>query len=179
MSTFEMYRRPASLSWGQRALMALSLMLAVSLPLSALAAPGAGKLELKSEAFHEVEQTGKDGKKTKKLEALARAVPGQEVIYVITYRNTGTQPVEDIKIDNPVPKGLVYQAGTAQGAGTKIEFSVDGGAHYGAMETLSAYSATGQSHAAGGADVTHIRWILTTPLKPAGEGSVTFRAVLP
>lgn len=139
----------------------------------------AATLELKTEAFKEVEQVGADGKKIVKRVPLTHATPGTEVIYVITYHNGGTEPATNVKIDNSVPKGLQYQLGSALGDGTVVEFSVDGGAHFGPMNTLSVTGADGKSHTAKGSDVTTIRWVLQKAVPAAGDGSVTYRAMLP
>lgn len=157
--------------------LALSLLLA---PMLAVAAPGDNPsgMQLKTEAFQEVDVTGKSGKKEKKRQVLTRALPGQEVIYDITYRNAGSKPAEKVVVNNPVPKGLVYQPGSAQGAGTLAEVSVDGGKTYGALETLKVAGADGKPRAAKAADVTHVRWTLSTALKSGAEGKVSYRAVL-
>lgn len=159
---------------GRVALVALGL----SLGSAAQAAPEAASMQLKTEAFREVEVTGKTGKKEKQLQAITRAVPGQEVVYVIAYRNAGAKPADSVVVNNPVPKGLVYLAGSAQGAGARADVSVDGGKRYGALETLTVTGADGKSRAARAEDVTHVRWTLAAALKPGGEGKVTYRAVL-
>jgi uncharacterized repeat protein (TIGR01451 family) len=153
----------------------LGLLVMVSLPRPALAA---GKLDLTTEAFKEVEKAGPDGKVTKVMVPLKTASPGEQVIYVITYHNIGNEPAENVKINNPVPKGLVYMGGTAQGTGTRIDFSVDNGAHYGALENLNIL-ANGQMRAARPEDVTNVRWTLTASLKPEAKASVSYRALLP
>lgn len=135
-------------------------------------------MQLKTEAFREVDVTDKSGKKEKKRQPLTRALPGQEVIYDITYRNAGSKPAEKVVVNNAVPKGLIYQPGSAQGAGTRIEFSVDGGQTYGALETLRVTGADGKPRAAKADEVTHLRWTLMTALKPGAEGKVSYRAVL-
>jgi uncharacterized repeat protein (TIGR01451 family) len=164
-------RRP----FGRHALAIVGLLAIAALPLSALAAV---KLDLKTEAFKEVEQTGKDGKKTKVMVELKKATPGDKVIYVITYHNIGTQAAENVRLDNPVPKGLIYEPGSEQGAGARFEVSVDGGKHFGQLEALKIV-ADGQTRAAKAEDVTNVRWTLTAPVKPEMQGSVSYRALLP
>lgn len=149
-----------------------------TLGLMAVSAQALAAVELKSEAFREVEVTDKNGKKTKKVEPVSRATPGQEVIYVLTYRNTGKEPVSNVVLNNPVPAELAYVAGSAKGAGTRIEASVDGGKNFGAFETLSVKKADGTARPATGSDVTHLRWVVTTPVKAGATGSATYRAVL-
>ena len=135
-------------------------------------------MQLKTEAFREVAVTGKAGKKEKQLQVITRAVPGQEVVYVIAYRNAGAKAAESVVVNNPVPKGLVYQVGSAQGAGARAEVSVDGGKAFGLLESLKVTGPDGAPRAARAEDVTHVRWTLTAALKPGGEGKVTYRAVL-
>lgn len=133
---------------------------------------------LKSEVFREVEVADKNGKKTKKLEAVERAVPGQELIYVLTYRNTGKQPANSVVLNNPLPEALAYRVGSAKGNNARIEYSVDGGKQYAAWEALSIKNADGTVRAVTGNDVTHIRWTLSAAIKAGAEGNVSYRAVL-
>lgn len=142
------------------------------------AAPVMADLQLRTDAFREVEVVTKAGKKDKQLQAISSAVPGQEVVYVITYRNTGAKPAENVVVSNPLPTGLVYQPGSAQGAGTRAEVSVDGGKQFGGLEQLAVKNADGSSRAARAEDVTHVRWTVLQGVRPAGEGKVTYRAVL-
>lgn len=150
----------------------------LALGLTAVAAHAVAAVELKSEAFHEVEVTDKAGKKSKKLEALSKAVPGQEVIYVLTYSNTGKEPAGNVVLNNPVPAELAYVAGSARGAGTRAEVSIDGGKSFAALEKLTVKKADGTTRPATGSDVTHVRWTVTAPVKAGASGSATYRAVL-
>lgn len=152
------------------------LVLVQPMALSALAADEG--MELKTEAFQEVVVKGADGKPEKKRQAVATAVPGAEIIYVITYRNTGAKAAENVVVNNPVPVGLAFVPGSAQGAGTRAEVSVDQGKNFGALETLRIKGANGALRAAKGDDVSNVRWTVLAPLVPAASGSVTYRAVL-
>lgn len=156
-----------------RRLLAPVLVLGLLLP-----AWAAAEVQLLTSAFYEKTVVSKDGKKTVTREPLAQAVPGQEIIYVITYRNTGKEPVQNVVVNNPVPKELAYVANSALGNGTRFEASVDGGKSFGSFSQLTVKGADGKLRAAGGGDVTHLRWTLTTPLKAGGEGDVSYRAVL-
>lgn len=149
-------------------------LLAMGLLLPAFAM---AEVQLSSAAFQEKEVLA-NGKKSVKREPLANAVPGQEIIYVITYRNTGTEPVQNVVVNNPVPKELAYVANSALGNNTRFEASVDGGKTFGVFSQLTVKGADGKTRAATGTDVTHLRWTLTAPLKAAGEGDVSYRAVL-
>lgn len=157
-----------------------------SLLLASVAAHAVAAVELKSEAFREVDVVDKNGNKVtdkkgntiKKLEALDRAVPGQEVIYVLTYRNTGKEAVSNVVVANPVPKELTYVAHSAKGNNARFEVSVDGGKEFATLETLVIKNADGSTRPATAADVTDLRWIVSIPLKAGAEGSVMYRTIL-
>lgn len=144
-----------------------------------LAFPGMAlaELELRNAAYVEVAVKGKDGKVQKKRAPVTTAVPGSEVIYVITYRNAGARPATDVVINNPVPSAMRFVAGSADSAGTRAEASVDG-KRFGALETLTVTGADGKPRAATGDDVTHLRWTILGAIAPGKEGSVSYRAVV-
>lgn len=146
----------------------------------AMASPSAHAegVVLKTDQFQEVDVV-KDGKKQKQLKALTDTAPGDEVVYVITWHNTDPKKAaEKIVIRNPVAAQLAYKEGSATGAGMQIDFSVDNGKQFGALETLSVKGADGKSRAATPADVNMIRWQMTKPAAPGAKGSVTFRATV-
>lgn len=145
----------------------------LALPAIALAAG----MELRNEAFQDVVVKGKDGKSQQQRQPVSRAVPGAEIIYVLTYRNSGDKPAEKVVLHNPVPAGLAFVPGSAGGAGSRAEVSVDGGTTYGALETLRVKDAKGL-RAAKAADVTHVRWTLPASVPAGKEGAVTYRAVV-
>lgn len=158
-----------STSFLQRLVLALSLFIA----LPALAAD----VVLTNEAFQDVTVKGKDGKTEKKRQKVSSAVPGSEIIYVITYRNTGSKPAQKVVVNNPIADGLAFVSGSAQGNGAKAEVSLDGKA-FGALETLRVKGADGKSRSAKGSDVKHVRWTVLAPVAPGQSGTVTFRAVV-
>lgn len=157
---------------------AIAVMFALAAVFSLPATAMAAGIELVTEAFREVEVALPGGKKEKRMEAVVSAAPGQEVIYVTTYRNTSDKPAEKVVVRNPVPQGMVFRAGSAQGAGARIDVSVDGGKEYGVLAMLSVKDGNGKLRAARPEDVTHVRWTLATPVKPGGEGKVSYRAAL-
>lgn len=152
-----------------------SALLALGL---AVAVPAMAAIELKSEAFREVDATDKQGKKIRKLEALTRAVPGQEILYILTYRNTGKEVASNVVVNNPLPKELTYVAGSATGKNTRFEVSVDGGKKFAVLEKLTIRQADGSLRPAIAADVTNLRWTVITPIKAGENGSVMYRTVL-
>lgn len=143
-------------------------------------------VELKNETFREVIVKDAQGNATKdakgnvikKLEPLERAVPGEEVVHVLTYKNDGKEVATNLVLNNPVPKELAYVAGSAKGNNTAVVFSVDGGKKFGALEVLTIKNADGTERPATGSDVTNIRWTVAVAVKSGATGSVTYRSVL-
>lgn len=139
-------------------------------------AHAAGGVQLSNQVFQEIEVVGPDGKIVHRTIPAAMVVPGTEVFYVVTYRNTGDKPADSVAITNPVPADLEFVS--VVGPAPQNQVSVDGGRQYGALTSLSVTGADGKPRAAQTADVTHVRWMLNTALLPGSSGSVSFRARL-
>lgn len=138
-----------------------------------LGAVNAAGLEVNGAAFQQIQVKAADGSTFMKTVPVATVVPGTEVTYVITYRNSGEQPAADVVIDNPVPAELEY-IGTADGLAVD-SVSVDGGQQYGTLSELTVTADDGALRPAQTVDVTHLRWTLET-LAPGAEGKLTFVA---
>ncbi|WGL18477.1 hypothetical protein PVT68_09300 [Microbulbifer bruguierae] len=134
-------------------------------------------VELETRAFIDVTTTDASGAQVTKLEQAERVQPGQEVVFIISYRNTGEKPAENLVVNNRVPNGMVYVAESAQGEDARIEVSVDGKG-FGALETLQVTEADGSMRAALASDVVALRWTLQGAVAPGASGSVRYRAVL-
>ena len=134
------------------------------------------QIEVTAVAEVEVSQTNELGEKTVKRTAATSVVPGTEVIYTITAKNTGNEPADNIVVTNPVPAKTVYVDGSAFGAGTNITFSVDGGKSYAKPEKLSVKDQAGKPRAATAEDYTHVRWTFQFNLDPGQQADVWYRA---
>jgi len=117
------------------------------------------------------------GERKSELVPAEKVVPGDSVVYTITFENVSDESADNITITNPVPENLSYVAGSAFGPGTVIEFSVDGGQQYGAPESLFV-SDNGETRQATADDYTHIRWVLQDELAAGAQGMARFRARL-
>jgi len=148
-----------------RSLLALAL---VALPLAAWAQP---KVDITVKAEKEVTVSAK-GKQVKRRLAAKGIQPGEELIYTLSYHNSGNEPAKDVVISDPIPAGTAYIPGSASEAG-EVTFSIDKGKSF-KKPTLLTYEVKGQKRVATPDDYTDIRW--TIPSVPAGgKGSVTFR----
>lgn len=149
--------------------------LALAASAGGVAAASEAPLEVASKVFVEVKTAAADGTVRTSLVPAKKAVPGDRVVFVLAYRNTGAQPLDRLVFDNPVPAGIAYRA-PAQGSAAP-ELSTDGKT-YGALDTLRVPAAGGGVRAARADDVTHVRWRLNGPLAAKGQGQFAFQAVL-
>ena len=146
-----------------------------SFSLSALAADGA--VLVTSIAQTETVTIDKQGKKTIKRHPVEKAVPGDEIIFTTTFENTIDKAVNDISINNPIPKDTEYKAGSAFGKDCEILFSVDGKT-FGFAEDLKITGEDGKERTALPREYTHIRWTYKVPLPAGKAGDVGFRAII-
>ena len=135
-------------------------------------------IDLKVIAETEMEVINEKGEKELKRVQAAKVVPGDEVIFTIYYSNVGQETAENAFITNPIPKHMLYRAGTASGAGSVITFSVDGGKTYDVPGKLKILDHRGKERPAKPSEYTHIRWTFQKPLPRVAAGQVSFRAQL-
>jgi uncharacterized repeat protein (TIGR01451 family) len=134
------------------------------------AAVAAGPLQVVSKVLVEQRARAADGSTSVSLAAAKKVVPGDKVVFVLAYRNTGAQPIANLVLDNPVPAGIGYRGPAANSVAPEV--SVDGRT-FGQLATLKV-----DGRAATAADVTNVRWRLTAPIAPGAQGQVSFQAVL-
>jgi uncharacterized repeat protein (TIGR01451 family) len=153
-----------------RTLIALLAAAAVVTP----AIASQGPLQVVSKIFVEQRALDKAGAVSTSLTPATRAVPGDHVVFVLAYRNTGAQPLSNIVLDNPVPGAIAYRT---VGAGTAApDLSVDGKT-YGTLAQLRVPTASGGSRTATPNDVRHVRWRIAA-VPAGGQGQLAFKAVL-
>lgn len=136
-----------------------------------------GKIELKSVVEKEVRVVNDAGEEVVQLVTADKVVPGDVVIYTVTYTNVADEAVDNVVITNPINDSLSYVADSAFAPGADVSFSADGGKSFSALTDLTV-DRNGAPVAAGIDDLTHIRWILREPLDPGAQGFARFRARL-
>lgn len=151
----------------------VAIAVLLALPLSAWAQP---KIAITIKAEKEVTVTVK-GKQTKKKLAAKGVQPGDEIIYTLSYVNSGTEEAKDVIITDPVPEGTAYIPGSASELGD-LTFSIDKGKSY-KKPTLLTFEVKGadgktQKKVASPDEYTDIRWILSS-VPAGGKGSVNFK----
>ena len=141
-------------------------------------APRRGSLEVQTVVQKLQEQLDENGEPKTDLVAVDTAVPGDEVVYTVTFTNVGREAAENILITNPIPSQMRYVSGTAFGPGTDVEYSADGGTTWGRPAALRVSTDSGAERPAEANDYTHIRWALNSPLEVGERSFARFRAVV-
>jgi len=136
-----------------------------------------GHLNVKTVVQKEEITIDDSGARKTRLVPAETVVPGDSVIYTITFTNISEEAAENVVITNPVPENLTYIDGSAFGPGAVIEFSVDGGQNYGTSDEL-VIPDNGGSRAATAEDYTHLRWVMQNQLAAGSQGVASFRAEL-
>ncbi|MCB2067353.1 MAG: hypothetical protein KDE15_12030 [Erythrobacter sp.] len=147
----------------------LGLMLAVAPVAAAQEQP----IALIGEVHAVVETVDEDGNTQVELVAPGTIVPGDRLLFSTNYSNTGTEPVENFIMTNPLP-GPVRLAPDAD---PELVVSVDGGHTWGRLSELSVTAEDGSSRPAQHSDVTHIRWTLDV-VAPGQSGRLEYPAII-
>ncbi len=120
--------------------------------------------------------------------ATVKVIPGDKLLFINTYRNTGDSAVTGFVVNNPVHSAVALIEVVEDWA----LVSVDGGKNFGKLSELTltetmatATEETGETAApepttrpAVASDVTHIRWVLASPIAPGASGELRFRGVV-
>ena len=155
-------------------LFALTLVLSLA---AAAHAQEPGQLEVTTIVQKEVIVEKEDGTTETRLVTADSVVPGERVVYTISFRNTGASPADNVVITNPIAETLTYVAGSAAGQDLEVGFSVDGGATFAPAGELKVVE-DGIERPATTLDYTHVRWVMQSELAAGAQGHATFAAVL-
>lgn len=136
-----------------------------------------GHLLVKTVVQKEEVVIDENGEEKVRLVDASTVIPGDEVIYTVTFQNIGDQPAENVVITNPIARDLEYVDGSAFGPGSEIVFSVDGGTLFASEAELSVEE-NGVMRPARPGDFTHIRWQLQNEIPAGSQGVARFRAKL-
>lgn len=137
-----------------------------------------GALELKTVVAKLEQRVDETGKVETALVPVETALPGDEVVYTVSFRNVGAQAAENIQITNPIPAEMRYVADTAFAPGLEVTYSIDGGASYAPADALVVADEYGGTRVATAEEYTHIRWRLQSPLDAGAQAFARFRAVV-
>lgn len=141
------------------------------------AAEGQAHLAVQTTVQKEQMVVNENGEAETRLVPAEVVVPGESVIYTITFKNVSAEPADNVVITNPIAEDLMYVEGSAFGPGMDLLFSVDGGVTFAAADELSVIE-SGEVRGAEPGDFTHVRWVLKNDLEVGAQGMARFAAVL-
>ena len=157
------------MSISKKLIMALAALIAT--PALALAA-AAGSVALDSSI--KLDKVITEGGQTRhELVAPQKVVPGNHLLFVTDYHNTGAKVVDHFVVTNPVPSAVALEEAPAGDA----LVSVDGGKSWGKLALLHVALPGGGSRAAQAEDVTHVRWVVPV-IAPGASGTLSYRAIV-
>jgi uncharacterized repeat protein (TIGR01451 family) len=136
-----------------------------------------GHLLVKTVVQKEEVVIDENGEEQVRLVDASTVIPGDEVIYTVTFQNISDQAADNVVITNPIAGDLEYVDGSAFGPGSEIVFSVDGGTLFAGAADVSGEE-YGVGRPAGPGDFTHIRWQLRSEIPAGSQGIARFRAKL-
>jgi uncharacterized repeat protein (TIGR01451 family) len=142
--------------------------------IGASAAQAADSVMLASEVFVEKIVTGSDGRPQVLLQQPKRVMPGDDLVFVLKYRNAGQAPAKNFSVTNPLPRAVSFRETTQKSA----VYSVDGGRIWGALPALQVRADDGRLRLARPDDVTHVRWTFRQPLPAGASGKLSFRGTV-
>ena len=134
----------------------------------------AAPLELASDVFVEREHKRPDGSVATILEEPKLVLPGDQLVFVVRYKNVGAQPASKFSVTNPITRAVAF-SGTADGTET---VSIDGGKSWGFLSQMKVSKADGTTRPALPGDVTHVKWNLNQTLAAGSAGKLVFRGVV-
>jgi len=142
-------------------------------PLAAFAQP---KVSISIKAEKEIAVTA-GGKQIKKKIEAKKFQPGEEIIYTLSYSNSGSEAAKDVIISDPIPEGTAYLPGSASESGD-LTFSIDHGKTF-KKPTLLTYEIKDKAgkmekKVATAEEYTDIRWTIAT-VNAGSKGSVSFK----
>jgi uncharacterized repeat protein (TIGR01451 family) len=131
-------------------------------------------LQLASDVFVERQIVKPDGSKTVILEEPNLVTPGDNLVFVVRYKNISAATASNFVVTNPLPAAVAFD-GTSDGHEI---VSIDGGKSWGSLTALRVKKADGTARPALRSDVTHIKWTLNQTLTAGAEGKLIFRGIV-
>ncbi len=154
--------------------MILALLMTIAVAFGATSISAATPLELKSDVFVERQIVRRDGSNAVVLEKPNMVTPGDNLVFVVHYKNIGGSTANNFVVTNPLPAAVAFN-GTSDGLEV---VSVDGGKSWGILGRLRVAKPDGTKRPATLIDVTHIKWNLNQPLTAGAEGKLIFRGIV-
>jgi len=111
-----------------------------------------------------------------------RVLPGDTVRYHLLFTNVSAGAVHGIVLDNPIPAGLHYEAGSAKAdrADIAVLFSIDGGKSFSAAPMIDVVvDGRHEQHAAPAEMYTNVRWTIRGDVPKGAQVRAEYDALVP
>lgn len=166
-------KKPRDGSLGRR-FRSLLLLAAVCSAASAVEAGLSSELA----ALKKIAKRDASGRQIVTFEPFTKALPGDEIVYRISYLYTGSGAASNVQISGLVPEHMILLEGTEIEAGAVARYSVDGGSTFSALESLAVELEDGSFRPATLDDVDALRWTLDDSLAPDESGTIEYSVKL-
>jgi len=111
-----------------------------------------------------------------------KVLPGDTVRYHLLFTNVSAGAVHGIVLDNPIPAGLHYEAGSATSdrSDVAVLFSIDGGKSFSATPTIDVVvDGRHEQHAAPAEMYTNVRWTIRGDVPKGAQVRAEYDALVP
>jgi len=129
------------------------------------------------EIFREKIILKNDGTQEKIREQAKNALPGEELVGVLTYEYLQDKEADNSILTMALQKEFIYVEGSATDE-DYVWFSVDGGKTYARFADLIVTDKEGTSQKATGKDVTHLQWRHPHALNKGDSGTLEYRVTI-
>ncbi|MBD1842102.1 hypothetical protein H6F89_01485 [Cyanobacteria bacterium FACHB-63] len=101
---------------------------------------------------------------------------GTMLRFQVVAKNTGDRAAEKLVITQPVPKGTIYEIGTAIPSGAELSYSIDGGKTFSANPLVQVTLPDGRTEMqlAPAEAYSHVRWTFDRPIAPKNGLEITY-----
>ncbi len=130
-------------------------------------------LALDTQTFVERVTTDINGRARRTLAPADRVAPGDNLVFVVVWRNEGRRPIRGGALTNGIPDSIRIEPGDRV-----MEVSTDGGQRWGRLDQLWLPTPLGGTRRATAEDVTHIRWPVPATIAPGQGGRISYRGVV-
>lgn len=104
------------------------------------------------------------------------ARPGDRLRYTLSFANPAPRPITGVRLENRVPAGLAYVAGSARSSrSAQVSFSVDGGRSFAERPVAPCPEEPARSCPVSPELYTHVRWVVRS-LPLGADVSASFEA---
>lgn len=118
-----------------------------------------------------------DGTQEKIREIAENALPGEELVGVLTYKYLQDKEADNSILTMALQKEFIYVEGSATDE-QYVWFSTDGGNTYARFSDLRVTDEEGATEKASGKDITHLQWRRPHALNKGDGGALEYRVII-